>query len=428
MRHERHPRGPAVVLILALALVSLTAATALGQSWGEVRVVQTPTNVRSQRDPKSPVVRTLQPGEKVRVDYVRPSGWGTVFELGEPQRDEAKALGYADVRLLNPAGAAAQDTAVGDAAAQPKAVAAPTAAPVPAPSRSMAQAAPSKVAQSEPAQIRQVEARTEIHKERTLKSPVVAVLAPGERVQTAFLREGFFAVFKLDDQARSEATAVGYVPQGMVKLLPAPVQAAPVPAAPSQAAPVKAVELKAAAPVRAEGKSVPAPEIKGAVKESPGLLGGQSALSKQAPVRITSDKMVYNQAENSVVFQGNVHGTHTDMAIWAERITAFFSDKKNKDQKQDKGPGDFGDTIERIVAEGNVRLVANKNEGACAKLTYNVSEAVIRMDGNPILREGQNTVRGESIKFYIRENRSEVLSGTQRRVEAIFYTPKGGKD
>ncbi|OGR37525.1 MAG: hypothetical protein A2051_13160 [Desulfovibrionales bacterium GWA2_65_9] len=160
------------------------------------------------------------------------------------------------------------------------------------------------------------------------------------------------------------------------------------------------------------------------------MLGNQPALSKQAPVRITSDKMVYNQAENSVVFQGNVHGTHTDMAIWAERITAYFSDKKkSKDAKQqDKGPGDFGDTIERIVAEGNVRLVANKNEGACAKLTYMVAEGVIRMDGNPILREGQNTVRGESIKFYIRENRSEVLSGTQRRVEAIFYTPKGDKE
>jgi len=417
VRHERHPRGPAVVLILALAMVFLTVATALGQSWGEVRVVQTPTNVRSQRDPKSPVVRTLQPGEKVLVDFVRPSGWGTIFELGATQRDEAKALGYADVRLLKPV----------DAPAQSKAAAAP--APTAAPARSMDQAEPSKAHQAEPAQIRQVEARTEIHKERSLKSPVVAVLAPGERVQTAYLREGFFAVFKLSDQARSEATAVGFVPQGMVKLLPAPAQAAPVQAAGAQAAPVKAVELKAASPAHVESKSAQAPEIKGAVKDGPGLLGNQPALSKQAPVRITSDKMVYNQAENSVVFQGNVHGTHTDMAIWAERITAYFSDKKkNKDAKQDKGPGDFGDTIERIVAEGNVRLAANKNEGACGKLTYLVSEGVIHMDGNPILREGQNTVRGDSIKFYIRENRSEVLSGAQRRVEAIFFTPKGDKN
>jgi len=413
VRHERHPLQPAASIILGLALVALSAAAALGQGWGEVRLVETPTNVRQQRSPQSPVVRTLQPGEKVRVDFVRPSGWGTVFELDTAERDEAKALGFADVRLLKPA----------DAAAQPKAAApAPVA---PAPSRTMAAAAqPVQAGQAEPAQIRQVEARAEVHKERSLKSQVVAVMAPGERVQTGFPRDGFFAVFRQNDAGQSEATAIGYVPAGMVKALPAPVQAAQT----AQAAqPGRAVELKPAAPAKAAGSSTPSPELKGTVKDSPALLGNQPALSKQAPVRITSDKMVYNQAENSVVFQGNVHGTHTDMAIWAERITAFFADKKKaKDQKQqDKGPGDFGDSIERIVAEGNVRLVANKNEGACAKLTYLVSEGVIRMDGNPILREGQNTVRGDSIRFYIRENRSEVLSGDKRRVEAIFYTPKG---
>lgn len=406
MSRERYPHGPAASLLLALALVVLTAAAALGQSWGEVRVVATPTNVRTVRDPRSPLVRTLKPGEKVRVDFVR-AGWGAVFDLGETQRDEAKALGFADVRLLKPAPASAQASA-----APPKTAPAPAAAEEP--SRSMAA--------TEPAQVRQVEARTEVHKERSLKSQVVAVLAPGERVQTGFPRDGFFAVFRLNDPAAKESTAVGYVPQGMVG--PVPVQAAPAQQA------QQAVEHKAASAPRHEAKAEVKAEVKAPAKDSPALLGGQPGLNKQAPVRITSDKMVYNQAENSVVFMGNVHGTHTDMALWAERITAYFSDKKkSKDQKpQDKGPGDFGDTIERIVAEGNVRLVANKNEGACAKLTYQVSEGVIRMDGNPILREGQNTVRGDSIRFFIRENRSEVLSGDKRRVEAIFYTPKGDKE
>ena len=435
MSHEQHLRRPTASLFMALALVVLTAAAALGQSWGEVRVVATPTNVRKVRDPHSPLVRTLQPGEKVRVDFVR-AGWGAVFDLGEAQRDESKALGFADVRLLKPVAATAQAKETPAKAAPVPAKAAPAkaapakAAPAPAeePSRSLGSA--------EPSQVRQVEARTEVHKERSLKSQVVAVLAPGERVQTGCLHDGFFAVFRLNDHAANESTAVGYVPQGMVG--PASVQATPVQQTP------KAVEPQAASAPRHEAKSAPAQggkgevrgevkgEVQGAAKDSPALLGGQPGLNKQAPVRITSDKMVYNQAENSVVFLGNVHGTHTDMAIWSERITAYFSEKKKtKDQKpqdakaQDKGPGDFGDTIERIVAEGNVRLVANKNDGACAKLTYMVAEGVIRMDGNPILREGQNTVRGDIIKFYVRENRSEVLSGEKRRVEAIFYTPKG---
>ncbi len=412
MRHERHAFQTAASLTLGLVLVLLSSVAAVAQSWGEVRVVETPINVRQIRSPQAPIVRTLKPGERVKVDFVRPSGWGAIFDPDAAERDETKALGFADVRLLKPA----------DPAAQPK-PAAPAAAPAAAPSRSAAPAAEGARQSSQASQLSQVEARTEVFKERSLKSQVVAVLAPGERIQTGFLRDGFFAVFRLNDPAATEAAAVGYVPAGMVKAQPAAVPSPPV-----QQAPARAVEFKAAAPARAEGKSTPAPEMKAEVKDSPALLGSQPMLSKQDPVRITSDKMVYNQAENSVVFSGNVHGTHTDMAIWAERITAYFSDKKKaKEPQPDKGAGDFGDKIERIVAEGNVRLAANKNEGACGKLTYFVQEGVIRMDNNPILREGQNTVRGDVIKFYVRENRSEVLSGTQRRVEAIFQSPKGEK-
>ncbi|MBU1230821.1 MAG: hypothetical protein KKA55_04030 [Proteobacteria bacterium] len=417
MRHERPALRPTVALMLGLALVVLAAASALAQSWGEVRVVETPVNVRQTRSTQAPVVRALKPGERVKVDFVRPSGWGAIFEVDASERDEAKAMGFSDVRLMKPVAAVPSKTAA------------------PAPARAAAPAAP---VTPEVRQLSQVEARTEVFKERSLKSPVVAVLAPGERVQTGYPRYGFIAVFRMNDSTSSEAAAVGYVPEGMVKALPAPAAPAPARQAAAQAvspaaAPAKATEFKAVAPAqvpaKAEAKSLPASEMKGEVKEGPALLGNQPTLSKQDPVRITSDKMVYNQVENSVMFQGNVHGTHTDMAIWAERITAYFTDKKKgKEQKQEPGGiGDFGDKIERIVADGNVRLVANKNEGACGQLTYFVQEGVIRMDNNPILREGQNTVRGDVIKFFIRENRSEVLSGTQRRVEAIFQSPKGEK-
>lgn len=419
MRHERPALRPAVTLTLGLALVVLAAASALAQSWGEVRVVETPVNVRQTRSTQAPVVRALKPGDRVRVDFVRPSGWGAIFEVDATERDEAKAMGFSDVRLMKPVATPSPRTD------------APASAPVPARA-----AAPAASAAPEARQLSQVEARTDVFKERSLKSPVVAVLAPGERVQTGYPRYGFIAVFRMNDSTSSEAAAVGYVPEGMVKALPvpaAPARQAAAQAVPPAAAPARTAEHKAATPAqvpaKAEAKPSSASEMKGEVKDGPALLGTQPSLSKQDPVRITSDKMVYNQVENSVMFQGNVHGTHTDMAIWAERITAYFTDKKKgKEQKQEPGgPGDFGDKIERIVADGNVRLVANKNEGACGQLTYFVQEGVIRMDGNPILREGQNTVRGDVIKFFIRENRSEVLSGTQRRVEAIFQSPKGEK-
>jgi lipopolysaccharide export system protein LptA len=290
----------AAVFLLVLCSVQ---AFAEGPTWGEVRVVEHFVSVHHRADPASPIVRTLRVGDKVRVDFVQPSGWAALFDMTETERDLTKAIGFAELRLLTP----------------------------------LAQA-----------------------KATVVKAPVHAAVAP-----------------------------------------------------------------------KAGGKSAPSPEVKGEVKENKSLLAGQEpSTGPQDPVRITSDKMVYSQNENAVVFLGNVHGTQKDMAIWSNKLTAYFADKdKQKAPKADaeKTQGDFGNKIERIVAEGSVRLVAGKNEGACNQLTYYVADGVLRMEGNPILREGQNTVRGDIIKFYIHENRSEVLSGAQRRVEAIFYSPKGEK-
>lgn len=311
MRQRRNPlfitACAAVFLLVCLCVQGVAEQTNVPapQTWGEVRVVEQPVNVRLKPDPASPLVRTMKPGDRVRVDFAQPNGWVALFDMSEPKRDVTRAIGFGEVKFLVPVN-------------QAKTQAAPTPLETPQP------AAPTKTASKPVA-------------DSTLKSPV---------------------------------------------------------------------------------------------KDNRSLLSGKAPeAGKEDPVRITSDKMVYSQTENAVVFQGNVHGTQADMAIWATKVTAYFSDKGKKSAAKDgqeKGPGDFGDKIERIVAEGDVRLVAGKNEGACAQLTYYVADGLLRMEGNPILREGQNTVRGDVIKFYIRENRSEVLSGSQRRVEAIFFSPKGG--
>ncbi|HWR02937.1 MAG TPA: LptA/OstA family protein [Humidesulfovibrio sp.] len=271
--------------------------------WGEERVAEKAVSVRLKPDPASPLVRTLKPGDRVRVDFAQANGWVALFDMTEPLRDVNRAIGYAEAGQLVPA-------------SQYKPLAAGTAF-------------------------------------KTSSAPVAKSETKGE--------------------------------------------------------------------VKSEVKSASAPQA-----------GASAAGAKQEPVRITSDKMVYSQNENAVVFLGNVHGTQADMAIWAAKVTAYFTKEQKTGNKPaaEKGPGDLGggdSKIERIVAEGDVRLVAGKNEGACSTLTYYVADGVLRMEGNPILREGQNTVRGDIIKYYMKENRSEVLSGAQRRVEAVFFSPKGDK-
>jgi len=395
----------AVALAALSTALLLTAAAAQTPTWGEVRATDKIVSIRLKPDARSPLVRALSPGTTVRVDFFKPGGWCALFDMTETQRDETKALGYVDCSLL-----VTPDKA---AAARPE----------PAPKATPAAA--------KAGQQRQVEAKTEVRRERNLTSAVTAVLAPGEQILTGFARDGYVAVFRMNDPATKESTAIGYIPEGMARPLDqAPKAAAPKPVAPKAAG-------GAGRKAQPEGKSAPAPEIKSGVKQNPETPKAQAP--GQDSVRITSDRMVYNQTENSVVFIGNVHGTPAAMAIWSNKLTAYFTEKarigldskaKAADKPQqpgEKAPGDFGDKIERIVAEGNVRLVAGKNEGACGQLTYFVAEGMLRMDQTPILRDGQNPVRGAVIKHYLRENRSEVLGGSQRRVEAVFSSSNKGE-
>jgi lipopolysaccharide export system protein LptA len=355
----------------AAFLLALFVADAFAQAptWGAVRMVEQPLSVRHQPDPAAPIVRTLRPGDKVRVDFPQVNGFAAVFDPVEPARDVTKAIGFVEMRLLGPIVPAGEEKS-----------------PAKGTPRRPAKPAPDKV----------------VAEKSAAEAAVPEKSAPAKASPDK----------PLTDKAVAEK----------------PVATKPVVEKAVQKPVVEPLPKTAPSP---QGHSSPTPEIKSEVLRQPAQSATPAANSApQDPVRITSDKMVYSQTENAVIFMGNVHGTQKDMAIWAAKVTAYFSEKK-KDKAEGKGqdsaPGEFGDKIERIVAEGSVRLAAGKNEGACSTLTYFVADNIVRMEGNPILREGQNTVRGDVIKFYVKENRSEVLSGSKRRVEAVFFSPAGGK-
>ena len=70
--------------------------------------------------------------------------------------------------------------------------------------------------------------------------------------------------------------------------------------------------------------------------------------------------------------------------------------------------------VDRIVAERNVRMKSENRNGTCAKATYTMDDGVLLMEGDPRLTDGENTVTGETIKYFTEENRSEVMGGSKK--------------
>lgn len=386
-------------------------------AFGEVRYADRPLNVRAGRSLEAAHVKTLQPGDKVRVDFLE-DGWYAVFEENATERDEAKALGYANARFLLPVGKASAAPAApavpAPAAVEVKAAVAPAVPTVPAPEKTAAQAVPAPagapLVPSVKAEIKAAAKATALRKARALNAPTVGSLAPGERVQAAFLQDGWFAVFRLNEKNITESKALGFVHAS--ELLPETPGVKPLP------------QVEAASPAAPPVAAVPAPTAAVTEQTQPVSVAPGEAVTTpaptQAPVKITADRMTYVEKDRKVTFSGNVQAEHEGLRLWAATLSAYFTEAGGNAK-------DMSDNIERIVADGGVKMKKDKSEGSCRTLTYFVKDGMLRMEGDPVLSDSANTVSGEVIKFYLKDSRSEVLGGQGKRVEAVFHVSDGVK-
>jgi lipopolysaccharide export system protein LptA len=131
---------------------------------------------------------------------------------------------------------------------------------------------------------------------------------------------------------------------------------------------------------------------------------------------ITSDKMTYASRDNLVVFSGNVHVLRPDFELWSAELRVFL-----KPGQEGDSPGQQ-ESIEKIVATGNVRIKSDGREGYSDLLTYFPDEGIARLEKNPRLVEDQNSVEGETIILNMTDNTSEVLGGPDKRVRVIFHS------
>jgi lipopolysaccharide export system protein LptA len=129
------------------------------------------------------------------------------------------------------------------------------------------------------------------------------------------------------------------------------------------------------------------------------------------PIEVIADRVTADSARNTVTFEGNVVAVQADVTLHANRVHAEYSREAK--------------AIERIEAEGDVRVVQGDREARSPRAVfYNLEQRVV-LSGGADLRQGENTLRGETLTLYLRENRSVATGGEGGgRVRAVI-NPKG---
>jgi len=79
--------------------------------------------------------------------------------------------------------------------------------------------------------------------------------------------------------------------------------------------------------------------------------------------------------------------------------------------------------LKEIVAAGNVKVVQLNRRATSQKATFRQDENQVVFDGDAVIREGENVIRGERVTFYVDEGRSVVEGGKEDRVRTRITPP-----
>ncbi len=165
----------------------------------------------------------------------------------------------------------------------------------------------------------------------------------------------------------------------------------------------------------------PAP-FAAAAEQTPRRAPATQGIADDAPIKVTADHMTYDTEKNQVVFTGNVEAVREDFHLWSATLTLYLRAASTTGGPAEPGPAGAlkpGD-LDRIVAETNVRFTHRAQSGSAAKATYLMRDGLLTLEGKPVLRDGENSITGNVIRYYLNENRSEVDGGPKGRVQAVF--------
>jgi len=131
--------------------------------------------------------------------------------------------------------------------------------------------------------------------------------------------------------------------------------------------------------------------------------------ASRAPIDITSDSVEADQKKSTVTFKGNVVAIQEDKTLYANTLVILYDPNTKK--------------LKEIIAIGNVKLVQLERRATGQKATFQPDENKAILEGEAVVREGENVIRGERIIFYVDEERSIVEGGKGSRVNTRITPP-----
>ncbi len=131
--------------------------------------------------------------------------------------------------------------------------------------------------------------------------------------------------------------------------------------------------------------------------------------TSRKPVDVVADTMEGLEKGKVIVFTGNVIAKQEDLYLFSDTLTAYMNEESNE--------------IERAKAQGNVKIVKLDRTATCKEADFYNDKGEIILRGNVVVFSGNDKVSGETVTYYINEDRVHVQGEKDKRAKALI-TPK----
>jgi lipopolysaccharide export system protein LptA len=144
------------------------------------------------------------------------------------------------------------------------------------------------------------------------------------------------------------------------------------------------------------------------------------------PVNVTSDRLSYVDAERKAVFSGNVIVRAQDATITSAIVQVILLPKSGQAENQSASQ------LERIEAQGDIRIVEGSRKAAGNKLVYTAAEEKMVLTGTPgklpsIFDAERGQISGDSLTFFTHDGRVLVGSGEKSKTQIPNRIPDASK-
>jgi lipopolysaccharide export system protein LptA len=135
------------------------------------------------------------------------------------------------------------------------------------------------------------------------------------------------------------------------------------------------------------------------------------------PLVIQSKTLEVNDAAKTVTFRGEVVATKDEFEMSCAELVVHYENPQEKSQKEE-----VSTRINRIAAKGGVRLTrAQGGTAAAEEAVYYQQDEKVVLTGNPVVKQGNDSVEGDRIIILLKENRSIVEGAGDKKAKAVIF-------